>query len=87
MSAVAYKWRLTGRCWNQSYSIESPMILTQLTSEGSEEVTILINGTYSYITEPGGNWTYGHVTFTPTSITYGKGEYGDKSFNANCSER
>ena len=84
MTTTASEWRLTGRCWNQNYSIESPMISTQLTSEGSDKVNITINGTYSYRNSMG-LWSAGTVTFTPFSLTFESGEYGHKSFSAACS--
>lgn len=83
MTSTASEWKLTGRCWNQNYSIEYPMISTQLTSESSEKTTITINGTYSY-RDTMGIWSAGTVTFTPFTLTFENGEYGHKSFSADC---
>ncbi len=82
---TASEWRLTGRCWNRNYSIESPMISTELTFEGSDKVTITINGTYSYKDSSTGRWSIGKVTFTPSTLTFESGDYGHKAFTAFCS--
>lgn len=86
MSRSSYsEWKLTGMCGGQSYSIDSPMISTNLTFEGSSKTTIMVNGTYSYRGGLGA-WSVGRVLFSPSTVSYEEGEYGFRQFDASCYE-
>ena len=87
MSRSSYvEWKLTGMCGEQSYSIISPMVTTNLTFKGSSKTTITVNGTYSYRVGLGGAWSVGRVLFSPSTVSYEEGEYGFRQFDASCYE-
>ena len=86
MSISSYSERkLTGMCGGQRYSINSPMISTNLTFEGSSKTTIRVNGTYTY-RDRLGEWSLGRVLFRPSTVSYEEGEYGFRQFDASCYE-